>query len=127
MKQINTIMKLITKTNNMKQVYVSNNLGDPLEYDYDLKYEDGKTICLYSNNSEWADFLHGQEAGSIKEIEDGFLVKVGEQKIKLDYAEMQVLKILLLSDLNDADYFEIRESITIKAWPRDIETGESLR
>jgi hypothetical protein len=111
----------------MKQVYVSNNLGDPLEYDYDLKYEDGKTICLYSNNSEWCDYLHGQEAGSIKEIEDGFLVKVGEQKIKLDYAEMQVLKILLLSDLNDADYFEIRESITIKAWPRDIETGESLR
>jgi hypothetical protein len=111
----------------MKQVYVGNNLGDALEYDYDLKYEDGKTICLYSNNSEWADFLHGQEAGSIKEIEDGFLVKVGEQKIKLDYAEMQVLKILLLSDLNDADYFEIRESITIKAWPRDIETGESLR
>jgi hypothetical protein len=32
----------------------------------------------------------------------------------------------LLSDLNDADYFEIRESITIKAWPRDIETGENL-
>ena len=110
----------------MKQVYVGNNLGDPLEYDYDLKYEDSKTICLYSNNSEWAEFVHGQEAGSIKEIEDGFLVKVGEQKIKLDYAEMQVLKILLLSDLNDADYFEIRESITIKAWPRDIETGENL-
>jgi hypothetical protein len=124
---MNITITIITKINNMKQVYVGNNLGDPLEYDYDLKYEDGKTICLYSNNSEWADFLHGQEAGSIKEIEDGFLVKVGEQKIKLDYAEMQVLKILLLSDLNDADYFEIRESITIKAWPRDIETGESLR
>jgi hypothetical protein len=45
----------------------------------------------------------------------------------LDYAEMQVLKILLLADTNDVDYFEIRESITIKAWPRDIETGESLR
>ena len=111
----------------MKEVYVSNNLGDPLEHDYNLEYKEDKTICLYSNNSEWADFLHGQEAGSIKEIEDGFLVKVGEQNIKLDYAEMQVLKILLLSDLNDADYFEIRESITIKAWPRDIETGESLR
>jgi hypothetical protein len=40
---------------------------------------------------------------------------------------MQVLKILLLSDLEGTDYFEIRESITIKAWPRDIETGESLR
>jgi hypothetical protein len=123
---MNITITIITKINNMKQVYVGNNLGDPLEYDYDLKYEDGKTICLYSNNSEWADFLHGQEAGSIKEIEDGFLVKVGEQKIKLDYAEMQVLKILLLSDLNDADYFEIRESITIKAWPRDIEIDGNL-
>jgi hypothetical protein len=111
----------------MKQVYVSNNLGDPLEYDYDLKYEDGKTICLYSNNSEWADYLHGQKAGSIKDIEDGFVVKVGEQKIKLDYAEMQVLKILLLSDLNDADYFEIRESTTIKKWPKGTGIEESLR
>jgi len=110
----------------MKQVYVSNNLGDPLEYDYDLKYEDGKTICLYSNNSEWADYLHGQKAGSIKDIKDGFLIKIGDKKIELDYSDMQVLKILLLSDLNDADYFEIRESITIKAWPRDIETGENL-
>jgi hypothetical protein len=97
-----------------------------MDYDYDLKYEDGKTICLYSNNSEWTDYMHGQEAGSIKDIEDGFVVKVGEQKIKLDYAEMQVLKILLLSDLEGTDYFEIRESITIKAWPRDIETGENL-
>ena len=111
----------------MKQVYVSNNWGEGLEHDYDIKYEDDKTICLYSNNSEWADYLQGQEAGSIKDMGDEFLIKLGEQKIKLDYADMQVLKILLLSDLNDVDYFEIRESITIKAWPRDIETGESLR
>jgi hypothetical protein len=110
----------------MKQVYVENNMGEGMEYDYDLKYEDGKTICLYSNNSEWAEYLHGQEAGSIKDIEDGFVVKVGEQKMKLDYADIQVLKILLLSDLNDADYFEIRESITIKAWPRDIEIDGNL-
>jgi hypothetical protein len=71
--------------------------------------------------------LQGQKAGSIKDIEDGFVIKIGEQKMTLDYAEMQVLKILLLSDLEGTDYFEIRESITIKAWPRDIETGESLR
>jgi hypothetical protein len=111
----------------MKQVYVTNNVGDPLEYDYDLKYEDNKRICLYSNNSEWTEYLHGQKAGFIKDIDDGFLIKIGEQKMKLDYADMQVLKILLLADINDVDYFEIRESITIKAWPRDIETGESLR
>ena len=110
----------------MKQVYVENNLGEGMEYDYDLKYEDGKTVCLYSHNSEWTDYLHGQKAGYIKDIEDGFVIKIGEQKIKLDYAEMQVLKILLLSDLEGTDYFEIRESITIKAWPRDIETGENL-
>ena len=111
----------------MKQVYVSNNYGEGLEHDYDLKYEDNKILCLYSNNSEWADYLQGQKAGSIKDIEDGFVVKVGEQKMKLDYADMQVLKILLLSDTNDLDYFEIRESITIKAWPRDIEIDENLR
>jgi hypothetical protein len=111
----------------MKQVYVENNIGEEMDYDYDLKYEDGKTICLYSHNSEWTEYLQGQKAGSIKDIEDGFVIKIGEQKMTLDYAEMQVLKILLLSDLEGTDYFEIRESITIKAWPRDIETGESLR
>ena len=110
----------------MKQVYVENNMGEGMEYDYDLKYEDGKTVCLYSNNSEWAEHLQGKKAGSIKDVGDGFVIKIGEQKMKLDYADMQVLKILLLSDLEDTDYFEIRESITIKAWPRDIETGESL-
>ena len=31
----------------MKQVYVENNIGEEMDYDYDLKYEDGKTICLY--------------------------------------------------------------------------------
>ena len=111
----------------MKQVYVENNMGEGMEYDYDLKYEDGKTVCLYSNNSEWTEHLQGQKAGSIKDIDDGFVIKIGDKKIELDYCDMQVLKILLLSELNDVDYFEIRESITIKAWPRDIETGESLR
>jgi hypothetical protein len=111
----------------MKQVYVENNMGEGMEYDYDLKYEDGKTICLYSHNSEWTEHLQGQKAGSIKGIDDGFLIKIGDKKIELNYCDMQVLKILLLSDLEGTDYFEIRESITIKAWPRDIETGESLR
>jgi hypothetical protein len=111
----------------MKQVYVENNMGEGMEYDYDLKYEDGKTICLYSHNSEWTEHLQGQKAGLIKDIKDGFLIKIGDKKIELDYSDMQVLKILLLSDLEGTDYFEIRESTTIKAWPRDIETGESLR
>ena len=111
----------------MKQVYVENNMGEGMEYDYDLKYEDGKTVCLYSNNSEWTEHLQGQKAGSIKDIDDGFVIKIGEQKMKLDYADMQVLKILLLSDLEDTDYFEIRESITIKKWPKDTGIEESLR
>lgn len=105
----------------MKEVYVSNNVGDSLEHDYDLKYEEGKRVCLYSNNPLWADFLKGTMAGSVKDIDDGFIVKVGEQKMKLGYDDMQVLKILLLSDLEDTDYFEIRESITIKKWPKGIE------
>ena len=111
----------------MKQVYVSNNLGDPLEHDYDLKYEEGKRTCLYSRNSEWTEYLHGQKAGSIKDIADGFLIKIGDNKIELDYCDMQVLKILLLSDLEDTDYFEIRESTTIKKWPKVTEIEGSLR
>jgi len=111
----------------MKQVYVTNNVGDPLEHDYDLRYEEDRTVCLYSHNSEWADYLQGQKAGSIKDIEDGFVVKIGEQKMKLDYADMQVLKILLLSDLEDTDYFEIRESITIKKWPKGTGIDGNLR
>ena len=31
----------------MKQVYVSNNYGEGLEHDYDIKYEDNKRLCLY--------------------------------------------------------------------------------
>lgn len=123
----------LLKTNDMKtQVYVTNNVGDPLEHDYDLYYEEGKTkgktICLYSHNSEWSDYLHGQKAGSIKEIDDGFMIKIGCNKIKLDYADMQVLKILLLSDLEDTDYFEIRDSKTIRKWSptEDTETKGNL-
>lgn len=105
----------------MKEVYVSNNVGDPLEHDYDLRYEEDRTVCLYSRNSEWADYLHGQNAGLIQSMyDDGFLIKIGNKKMQLDYDEVQVLKILLLSDLEDTDYFEIRESITIKKWPKDI-------
>lgn len=111
----------------MKQVYVSNNYGEVLEHDYDLKYEDNKRLCLYSNNSEWADYLQGQKAGSIKDIDDGFLIKIGDKKIELDYCDMQVLKILLLSDLEDTDYFEIRESKTIKKWPKGTGTDGNLR
>ena len=113
----------------MKQVYVSNNVGNPLEHDYNLEYIEDKTLCLYSNNSEWADYLHGQKAGSIKTIEDGYVIKIGTQKMRLDFADIQVLKILLLSDLKDTDYFEIRESTTIKTWLQieDTEIEESLR
>jgi len=111
----------------MKQVYVENNLGEGMEYDYDLKYEDGKTVCLYSHNSEWTEHLHGEKAGSIKDVGHGVVIKIGEQKMTLDYADMQVLKILLLSDLEDTDYFEIRESTTIKKWPKVTEIEGSLR
>ena len=111
----------------MKQVYVNNNVGNPLEHDYDLRYEEGKRTCLYSRNSDWTEYLHGEKAGSIKEIADGFLIKIGENKIELDYCDIQVLKILLLSDLEDTDYFEIRESTTIKKWPKDTGIEGSLR
>ena len=111
----------------MKQVYVSNGLDEPLEHDFNLIYEDNKISCVYCDNSLWADYLHNQKAGSIKDVEDGYVIKIAGQKIKLDFSDIQVLKILLLADTNDADYFEIRESTTIKAWPRDIETGDVLR
>ena len=111
----------------MKQVYVSNNVGDPLEHDYDLEYIQDKTLCLYSNNSEWTEHLHGQKAGSIKDVGHGVVIKIGEQKMTLDYEDMLVLKILLLSEINDVDYFEIRESTTIKTWPKGTGTEESLR
>ena len=111
----------------MKQVYVTNNVGDPLEHDYNLRLDDDKIVCLYSNNSEWAEYLHGQKAGTIKVIDDGYVIKIGEQKMKLDFADLQVLKILLLADLEDTDYFEIRESKIIKTWPKATGIEGSLR
>ena len=111
----------------MIQVYVSNGLDEPLEHDFNLIYEDNKTSCVYSDNPLWSDYLHNVKAGSIKELEEGYVIKIADKKIKLDFCDMQVLKILLLSDLTDSDYFEIRESTTIKKWPKDIEIEDVLR
>jgi hypothetical protein len=110
----------------MKQVYVINGLDEPLEHDFNLIYEDNKISCVYSDNRLWADYLHNQKAGSLKELEEGYVIKIAGQKIKLDFSDIQVLKILLLAE-NNTDYFEIRESTTIKKWPKDIETEENLR
>ena len=111
----------------MKQVYVNNNEGEPLEHDYDLRYEENKIVCLFSYNSDWTEHLNGKKAGSIKEVEEGYLIEIGTQKMRLDYGDIQVLKILLLADKNDVDYFEIRESKTIKTWPKATGIEESLR
>ena len=110
----------------MKQVYVTNNEDGTLEHGYDLRYDGDKIECLYSNNNEWTEHIQGKKAGSIKVTANGYIIKIGEQKMKLDFADLEVLQILLLADTNDADYFEIRESTTIKKWPKDIETGENL-
>lgn len=110
----------------MKQVYVSNGLDEPLEHDFNLIYEDNKISCVYSNNPLWADYLHNQKAGSLKELEEGYVIKIAGQKIKLDFSDIQVLKILLLAE-NNSDYFEIRESTTIKKWPKGIEIEDVLR
>jgi hypothetical protein len=82
---------------------------------------------VYSNNPLWSDYLHNAKAGFIKDVEDGYVIKIADQKLKLDFCDIQVLKILLLAELNDSDYFEIRESTTIKKWPKDIEIEESLK
>ena len=110
----------------MKEVYVSNGLDEPLEHDFNLIYEDKKISCVYSNNPLWADYLYNQKAGSLKELEEGYVIKIAGQKLKLDFSDIQVLKILLLAE-NNTDYFEIRESTTIKKWPKDIETEDVLR
>ena len=111
----------------MKQVYVSNNQDGTLEHDYDLLQDGDKIQCLYSRNSEWAEHLHGKKAGSIKLTDHGYVIKIGEQKMKLDFADLQILQILLLADTNDTDYFEIRESKTIKKWPKGTEIVGNLR
>lgn len=110
----------------MIEVHVSNGLTEPLEHDYNLIYEDNKISCVYSNNPLWSDYLHNQKAGSLKELEEGYVIKIAGQKIKLDFSDIQVLKILLLAE-NNSDYFEIKESITIKKWQKGIEIEDVLR
>ena len=110
----------------MIEVHVSNGLTEPLEHDYNLIYEDNKISCVYSNNPLWSDYLHNKKAGSLKELEEGYVIKIAGQKIKLDFSDIQVLKILLLAE-NNSDYFEIKESITIKKWPKGIEIEDVLR
>jgi len=113
----------------MKQVYVENNLGEGFEHDYDIMYEDDKRVVFYSNSPEWADRLKGTAYGHIKEHGDGVKIKIGKETIDLDFCDYLVLKILIASDLNDTDSFEIRESKTIKKWgnAEDIEIDGSLK
>ena len=100
----------------MKQVYVENNLGKPLEHDYDIMYDCNKRVCLYSDNPEWGEKLRTKIRAHIIDNGDGVHIKIGKESMDLDYADYLVLKILIASDLNDKDYFEIRESKTIKKW-----------
>lgn len=113
----------------MKQVYVENNLGEGFEHDYDIMYEDDKRVVFYSNSPEWADRLKGTAYGHIKEHGDGVKIKIGKETMDLDFCDYLVLKILIASDLNDTDSFEIRESKTIKKWgnAEDTEIVESLK
>jgi hypothetical protein len=113
----------------MKQVFVQNDKKKPLEHDYDIMYDCNKRVCLYSNNSEWAEKLRTKIRAHIIDNGDGVHIKIGKESMDLDYADYLVLKILIASDLKDNDHFEIRESKTIKKWGSEgvTEIEESLR
>jgi len=113
----------------MKQVFVQKDIKKPLEHDYDIMYNDDKRIAFYSNNPVWAEDMQGTVYGLIKEDGDGVKIRIGTQVMDLDFCDYLVLKILIASDLNDNDHFEIRKSKTIKKWGSEgvTEIEESLK
>jgi hypothetical protein len=101
----------------MKQVYsqISLDEDDAMSHDYDLDEGYLFTTLKYSKNSDWADHLKGEIAGSIQDTEeDEVVIKIEEMKpLKLNYMQAQQLLILLLS--NNEEKIEIRESKIIKS------------
>jgi hypothetical protein len=101
----------------MKQVYsqISLDEDDAMSHEYDLDEGYLFTTLKYSNNSDWADHLKGEVAGSIQDgEEDEVVIKIeGMKPLKLSYMQVQQLLILLLS--NNTERLEIRESKLIKS------------
>ena len=101
----------------MKQVYLQISLDEDagMSHEYDLDEGYLFTTLRYSNNSDWADHLKGEMAGSIQDAEeDEVVIKIeGMKPLKLSYMQVQQLLILLLS--NNTERLEIRESKIIKS------------
>lgn len=62
-------------------------------HDYDLKDTGSRVELLRSSNNEWTS--PGELAASIKDNGDHVKIKIGNKKIKLDYAELTELSILI--------------------------------
>jgi hypothetical protein len=96
-----------------KQVWVKNSLyNDNLDYDYDVVKNDRILELKYSKSSEWTESISGNICATLEDNGNRIKIKIGSNKIKLDYNELRELKCLLLAE-ND-EHIEIRETNTIK-------------
>lgn len=91
-------------------IYV--NEGSGLIHSYDLyQNDDDQTIIRYgAGTSLWTQEIRGDVAGVLNDDGDAVTISIGDEHIRLDYAEMEVLTALIMS-CNDTE-MELREHKT---------------
>ena len=92
------------------QVYVQN-IGEILDYEYDLTIEDAVSTLKYSNHQDWT----VAEETALILVDDGNGISIkfpDKKKMNLDYCEAREVFIILMMFIEDK--IEIRKSETIK-------------
>lgn len=95
------------------QIWIKNDLNnEDLDYDYDVVKKDKLIELIYSKSSDWTESISGKVCATLEDDGNCIKIKIGHNKIKLDYNDLRELKCLLLAE-ND-EHIEIRETNMIK-------------
>ena len=94
-------------------VQISNDVKDPLSFDYVLDEGPLGVELKYSFAGGWSDSLTNTVAASVMDDGNGVQIRIGKKKINLDYSELSQLFILLA--YRNKEKYEIHESTLIKS------------
>ncbi|MCP3899167.1 MAG: hypothetical protein GY707_05585 [Desulfobacteraceae bacterium] len=70
---------------------------------YNLKNKGNKTALYYDpEDYNWSPSVRGTKGCNLKRINDDVLIQIANQKLKLDYSELEMLLVLLIHE-NETD------------------------
>ena len=92
--------------------------GGELVHNYDLwrndNSDEGETILKYTpSNLMWTQEIRGTAAGSVLDTGNDIHVQIGNKRLIVDYAEMEVLTAIIMSCTNQE--MEFRQYKTISS------------